>query len=80
MITNTTGAGRAYHHNGDFSGEVVINVTEDELSSVPGGLHQVGLPMADLIDIVAAYIYRQRLEALEKATVRELLGLEAEEE
>lgn len=76
MITDATDADRTYHHNGDFSGDVLINVAEDEVRTIPGGGLQVAIPMADLIDIVARYVRRERVIRLETASPRDVLGIE----
>jgi hypothetical protein len=55
MISHDTASGRRYHHNGDFTGDVVINVERDEIftfSSPEGSGAQVQIPFTDLIDIV----------------------------
>lgn len=55
MISDDTQAGRRYHHNGDFSGEIIINISDDELHRVmvpEGQAYQVSIPFTDLLDIV----------------------------
>jgi hypothetical protein len=63
MISDDTNGGRRYHHNGDFSGEVIINIGDDELSRVPtpdgGHAYQVSIPFTDLLDIVARGVDRR---------------------
>lgn len=59
MHSNTTSSGRRYHHNGDFSGEVWINLGPGEFegevyADAPGGMI-AKIPMQDLRDIVAEH-------------------------
>jgi hypothetical protein len=72
MISDDTRSGRTYHHNGDFSGEIRINVTDTEINShtKPDGTagYSVDIPFADLVDIVKA-AFEQR-EAVMTVAVR----------
>ena len=70
MISDDTRAGRRYHHNGDFSGEVHIMMAEDEVEhdSFAGETFvTVRIPMEDLRDIVTAAMRGEALDAIEQA-------------
>lgn len=70
------------HHDGDYSGEVWTSgpssiaeiVKEDSLD--PHGYAQVTVPFELLAKIVADAVLGQRIEKLEQAGYREVLGLE----
>lgn len=54
MPTSTTPSGRRYHHNGDFSGEIWIELTADELSlqvSADMPAAAVRISTQDILDI-----------------------------
>lgn len=76
MITGETGAGRRFHHNGDYSGEVWVNMRPDEVEAGRFGDEEyvtVKIPMEDLLDIVGEYVRMQRIQELESVDVRTLL-------
>lgn len=78
MITHKTGSGRTYHHNGDFSGEVWVIATPEEVEEgrfADKAFYTVKIPTEDLIDIVGQYALGQRITELEDADPRDLLGL-----
>ena len=68
MHTTVTESGRPFHHNGDFSGDVILNVDADKVEH--GRFNgeeyvQVTIPMEDLVGIVGEYVRRLRIERLE---------------
>lgn len=66
-IDDTAGA----NHNGDFTGDVYIEIAGEE--------EEIVVPMYVMEAIVAAKIRAARIAELEDATVAELLGLTEEE-
>jgi hypothetical protein len=79
VITDQTRSGRTYHHNGDFSGEVWVNMSPNEVdagTSFDGKEYvTVNIPTADLVDIVGEYVRRQRISAAEQLPTWALVGL-----
>lgn len=70
MISNDTSAGRRYHHNSDFSGEIHIIMDEAEVEhgSFAGETFvTVRIPMEDLRDIVTEAMRGEALDAIEQA-------------
>jgi hypothetical protein len=65
------------HHNGDWSGDVLISTTTEEgrNPTFEDGKVQVTLPADLLKQIVAAYIVGQRISELEQMSAEEVLGL-----
>lgn len=57
------------HHNGDYSGDVVI--TRD-------GAAHLEVPFEDLLGLVAEYVRSRKLSQLEDADTEELFGLPAQ--
>lgn len=56
-----------FHHNGDFSGEVVCVEKATDKKTV--------IPARDLLELVAhAYVLPKKTEALEQATTEQLLS------
>lgn len=81
MITTRLNNGRVFLHNGDFSGDLLINVGPgelEELEPAPGEAsgYRVTIPFGDIKAIVAEYVLRSRIDALEAAGADELLGVE----
>jgi hypothetical protein len=87
MITDHTTSGRTYHHNGDYSGEVHLIMRPDEVdedADLGGRAFMVAkVPMEDLIDIVAEYVYQKaeyvyqkRVQRLRSAGARTLLDID----
>lgn len=80
MITGYTSSGRTYHHNGDFSGEVMIVAQGIEVRQFKEGQGDeyalVSIPTADLVDIVGECVRRQRVIAAESLPTWALVGLE----
>jgi hypothetical protein len=78
MISGDTTGGRRYHHNGDFSGDVHIVVSADEIDRdvfVGVQFFAVRLPMRDILEIAAAQVRQDRIGQIEQADARSLLGL-----
>lgn len=78
MITDQTRSGRTYHHNGDYSGEVWVNMSPEEVDagSFDGTQYvTVKIPTADLVDIVGEYARRQHINAAEQLPTWALVGL-----
>lgn len=78
MRSRDTSSGRRYHTDGDFDGELVIQVRPDEVEpngpgAEPG--YAVRLPWNDLLDMVADRVHEHRVKALENMSALELLGL-----
>ena len=74
MITRYTRSGRCYLTNGDYSGDVGINVTAAEIEELelgpgdpPKRTHRVTIPFADLKEIVARYVAARHIRTLENA-------------
>jgi hypothetical protein len=62
------GEGTTFHHNGDYSGEVVI---EAKMYGRPGRqdhIETVEVPFEDLRELVYGYLRMKRTAALEGAT------------
>ena len=51
------------HHNGDYSGEVIIQQDNNEIRMNAG----------DLIDFVAGYVRKEKIRELEQMSSKELL-------
>lgn len=67
------------HHNGDYSGDVIINkrvvpagLSEKDTMKLP--FEEIEIPASVILDLAAAYILRKRLEKLESATTEEILS------
>ena len=78
MITTKLDNGRVFLHNGDFSGNLLINVAPGEVDyteTVPGEptTWRVALPFEDVKAIVAEYVRRERTTALETASDDDIL-------
>jgi hypothetical protein len=70
MHSSETPSGRRYHHNGDFSGEIWINLAANEFAGeiyadAPGGAI-AKIPLEDLREIVRAADLQRRLDRLEE--------------
>ncbi len=61
----TEGEKFRFHHNGDFSGDVVIVNNETD--------EHIRVPMSDLLSLVAKYVRQRRIEELESASDEEIL-------
>jgi hypothetical protein len=79
MITTKFDNGRVFIHNGDYSGDLIINADPDEVAKVDydsitrlPGWH-VTIPFEDIKAIVAEYVRRQRAIELENATDDDVL-------
>ncbi|MET0701691.1 MAG: hypothetical protein ABWY93_18730 [Mycobacterium sp.] len=57
MYISNTPSGRRYRHNGDFSGEVLIDLTPEQVRylGLPGVPVAAAVPMEDLVAIVDAW-------------------------
>lgn len=70
-MRSTTGpSGNTYHHNGDFSGHVIMQA--EELDS--GGKHSVAIPMEDILHLAAAYMRQKAIERVENMSVDEIFA------
>lgn len=63
------GTGVNFHHNADFSGDIVIELTGRTI-----GMDRITIPAKELLEFVAfAYVARRRVEAVEGMEAGELL-------
>lgn len=63
-------SGTVYHHNGDFSGDVVFNPPSPE-GILP--LEAVSVPFADMLELVGAWYKDKKISALEQMSGTEFL-------
>lgn len=80
MITTKLGNGRVFLHNGDYSGDLLINVSPKEvekLDPAPGEppTMRVTIPFDDIKTIVAEYVLRNRTREMRDASADDLLGV-----
>jgi len=64
-------SGRKYHHNGDFSGDVIAcvspgDVTQEHDPEV-GDFSAVSIPAEDILAVAAEFVRSKRIEQLESA-------------
>lgn len=60
-------SGVCYHHNGDWSGDVLFVTGDDEM--------QVEVPFADILAMAMEYLRGELVERLEQADTAELVTL-----
>jgi hypothetical protein len=63
-----------FHHNGDYSGEVLIAIP-GRSARLHDGHVEVGVPVEALLEFAAEYIRDQSISTLETATTAQLLGV-----
>jgi hypothetical protein len=61
-----------FHHNGDFSGNVLIVVREEKVEPGPAGMSFVEVPFEDLRELVFAYLRDKGIGKLEQISDDEL--------
>lgn len=69
-----------FHHNGDYSGDVLVYVSRDRVDADPGtpgmkGLAVVTISFEAIKDLVAEAVRSARVQAAEQASADEVLGL-----
>ena len=76
-MSHTSEFGEFYvMHNGDFSGDIQINVRDGNTKDgIPNYKHVASLPYWLIERIVVAKVRQARIEALEDAGAAELLGM-----
>lgn len=57
--------GTSFNFNSDFSGPLIIRTTGGEIQ----------IPAMDVVELVADYVSRRKIEALEQATAQDILGI-----
>jgi hypothetical protein len=79
MITTELPNGRVFLHNGDFSGDLEINVHPAELEELDTEdgtqLFRLAIPFEDIKAIVADYVRRVRTVELEQMSDDQVLGV-----
>lgn len=80
MITTKLNNGRVFLHNGDFSGDLIVNVEPAAVArwTITAGTGlpatvRVSVPFEDIKAIVAEYVRRETVRALEQASDDEVL-------
>lgn len=74
MKVHTFKSGRyAIQHNGDYSGDVEIDVTQADISPLGGNRVAVTLPFTVLRDFIAEYVRDELIDRLEQAEPDALL-------
>lgn len=66
MHSFTTKNGTRFHHNGDYSGDVIIDAR---------GFSDITLPCVDLLEFTANYVRQKRISQLENASLEEILNV-----
>lgn len=66
-----------FHHNGDYSGEVLVQVPAGNVRGGFGDAHVVvEVPFAALVSLVADAVRGQRIARLENMPDAEILGIQ----
>lgn len=71
MHTHRADGGTVFHHNGDYSGELVITVpvaAEPIQGPFGGTVWRVEVPFADVRELVFAYLRARKIEQIEQAS------------
>ena len=63
------------NHNGDFSGDVIINYFVRGVSSKDKDVEEMTVPFELLRQLVAEYVRSERIRALEHASAENILGV-----
>lgn len=75
MHTTKAPNGTMFHHSGDFSGEIIITGYEDGTGNcckqIPVTMR---VDMDDILYLVGEKIRRKRIEELEQADIKDLIG------
>lgn len=66
MRSCTTEDGTTFHHNGDYSGDIIIQRP---------GFGEITVPFKGILQLVANYIRQERISQLEQAEPKELLNV-----
>lgn len=76
MHTTELPSGNRAHHNGDYSGDVLVQIPRDAVLLTPDvTVYEVKIPMGDLIQIVSDYIRDEMVHAAETADNEAILAL-----
>jgi GTPase involved in cell partitioning and DNA repair len=73
MYTTQTGqSGIYWHHNGDYSGDVIVRVPSGSVTIDSAGA-RVEIPFEDIRELVANYVRNEKIARLETRTAEEVL-------
>lgn len=78
MHTTRLSSGRVFLHDGDFSGDLLINCVPDEVEQLPvvpgeAPVIRVSIPFDDIKELVSRYVRGELIGALEAADADEVL-------
>jgi hypothetical protein len=76
--TTTTDAGITFHHNGDYSGDVSLRLSEDQVEQGQfknETYYEIEIPFDAMKELVANYVRSEKISKLEQAEDNEILGV-----
>jgi hypothetical protein len=72
MHTTKCSSGVIIHHNGDYSGDMIVHAVDDDDQNIT---RVVRMKIGDFKEVVAGLVRQKKLEELESMSDDEFLGL-----